>query len=356
MKIKTDFPGANIDVLEVGPDSVRVLPQLRDTTTEWFYWAFCVEGAQGETWTFDFTSKDYVYLGYFGPAVSNDLKKWHWAGPEVLDGHSRFTYEFGPEDDRVYFAHNMIYSTQRFHHFTEDYNIPVRSLARTKKNRSVDMVEMGEGDSCIVLTSRHHCCESTGTYVMEGMLKEFSREPIEGLQIIAVPFMDIDGVIDGDQGKNRHPHDHNRDYLENPIYESTAALMELTKDKNVKYLIDLHSPWHFGGRNDTCFIVYSVEDMKTKYERFGEILHQLTEKDSDSMQYYREDDIDLNVEWNTGGTPTCSRYFATRPETVMSFTFETAYFGTLDNQVSQKRLVRLGENLAKAIKLFDANL
>ncbi len=356
MNIRTDFPGANIDVLEIGENTVKVLPQLRDTTTEWFYWAFCVEGAQGETWTFDFTAKDYAYLGYFGPAVSKDLKEWTWAGSEILDGHSRFTYQFGPEDECVYFAHNMIYSTERFHEFVEDYDISVRSLVRTKKNRSVDIVEMGEGDSCVVLTSRHHCCESTGTYIMEGMLKEFSREPLKGHKVIAVPFMDVDGVVDGDQGKNRHPHDHNRDYMENPIYESTAALMEYNKNENVKYLLDLHSPWHFGGRNDTCFVVYSIEDMKTNYELFGEILQRITQKDPDSMQYDKDNNIDVNVEWNIGGTPTCSKYFASRPETKLSFTFETAYFGVLENQVSQQRLVRLGENIAKAIKLFDATL
>lgn len=358
MKIRTDFPGANIDVLKIGEseNTVRVSPQLRDTTTEWFYWAFCVEGAQGETWTFDFTAKDYVYLGYFGPAVSKDLKEWNWAGSDVLDGHSRFTYEFGPEEDCVYFAHNMIYSTERFKRFVESYDIPVRSLVTTKKNRSVDIVEMGEGDTCILLTSRHHCCESTGTYVMEGMLKEFSREPFEGFQVIAVPFMDVDGVVDGDQGKNRAPHDHNRDYLEDPIYESTAALMDYTKDKNVKYLLDLHSPWHFGGRNDTCFMAYSVEDMKANYELFGEILQRITEMDTDSMQYDKDNDIDVNVDWNIGGTPTCSKYFATKQDTVMSFTFETAYFGLHENQVSQERLIRLGENIARAIKQFDENI
>mgnify|MGYP001002071644 CR=1 FL=1 len=74
------------------------------------------------------------------------------------------------------------------------------------------------------------------------------------------------------------------------------------------------------------------------------------------MQYDKDNNIDVNVEWNIGGTPTCSKYFASRPETKLSFTFETAYFGVLENQVSQQRLVRLGENIAKAIKLFDATL
>ena len=354
MRIKTDFLGANIEVIEREENIVKISPQLRDTTTDWFYWAFCIEGAQGETWTFDFLGKGYI--GYFGPAVSNDLEEWKWAGSQVLDGYSRFTYQFGANEKCVYFAHSMLYQPYQFKKFTEKYTIPVRSLVLSENNNSVDIVELGEGDACILLTSRHHCCESTGTYVMEGILKEFCQEPINGYQIIAVPFIDIDGVLRGDQGKNRHPHDHNRDYTEKPIYRSTAALMEYAKSKNVKYLIDLHSPWHFGGRNDTCFIVHSIEEMKEKYISFGEILEQITEKNSDSMQYHMKNNIDVNVEWNLGGTPTCSRCFANQLNTELSFTFETTYFGTQTNQVTQGKLVELGVCIAKAIKLYNNKL
>lgn len=77
MNISTDFPGGNIKVLTISGDYVRVECDLRDTEGDWFYWAFCVEGAGGRTLTFDF-GKDRI--GYFGPAVSHDLKVWNWAG------------------------------------------------------------------------------------------------------------------------------------------------------------------------------------------------------------------------------------------------------------------------------------
>jgi hypothetical protein len=351
MKINTDFPGANIDVLEVGENIIKIRPQLRDTTIDWFYWAFCVEGAQGETWTFDFLDKNC--LGYFGPAVSKDFNEWQWAGPEVLDGYNRFTYNFASEDECVYFAHSMLYQPDRFSRFTKESNIPVRSLVMSEKGHSVDIAELGEGDSYVILTSRHHSCESTGTYVMEGMLKEFSKELMKGFCVATVPFIDIDGVLNGDQGKNRFPYDHNRDYLESPIYNSTAALIEYAKNKNIKYLLDLHAPWHFGGRNDTCFIAYSKDEMRDKYHKFSEILQKITESDINSLQYDKANNIDINVDWNTDDLATCSNYFAYRPTAELSFTFETMYFGVLENQVSQQKLVRLGENLAKALKVYN---
>ena len=42
-----------------------------------------------------------------------------------------------------------------------------------------------------------------------------------------VPFVDKDGVEEGDQGKNRAPRDHNRDYAGASMYPETGALREL---------------------------------------------------------------------------------------------------------------------------------
>ena len=69
-----------------------------------------------------------------------------------------------------------------------------------------------EGYKKVLLTSRHHACESTGSYVLEGVIKALCENPIEGYEFFVVPMTDFDGVCDGDQGKNRIPHDHNRDY------------------------------------------------------------------------------------------------------------------------------------------------
>ena len=352
MQIKTDFPGSNIEILDMSQHLVIVRPQLKDTTTEWFYWAFCVEGAQNETWTFSFAGQNDI--GYFGPAVSRDLQEWHWAGADVLDGYSRFTYRFGPDDTAVYFAHDMLYLPDRFDQLAESLALPVRKLVMSEKNNPVKMARLGSGKKTIVLTSRHHSCESTGNYVMEGMLLELIREPMKDFRVLAVPFMDIDGVLHGDQGKNRFPHDHNRDYLDEPIYLSTAALMDITRTLDVIYLIDLHSPWHFGGRHDTCFIVHAVTEMGEKYQQFSRILQDMTRSDPESIQYHMSNNIDVDVDWNVSDSPTCSRYYAQQQSVELSFIFETMYFGKAENSVTQQRLIHLGVNLAKALKKYDA--
>ena len=76
MKIITAFPGGNAEVLSIDGDTVYLKPELRDTPYDWFYWCFAVEGAQGCTVTFQFDSK--IRVGYYGAAVSYDLRGWHW--------------------------------------------------------------------------------------------------------------------------------------------------------------------------------------------------------------------------------------------------------------------------------------
>ena len=78
MEITKDFPGGNIRLIRVDKDHVFLENEIRDTTEDWFYWAFRVKGAAGRTVTFDFSPK--AWIGYFGAAVSHDLMKWAWGG------------------------------------------------------------------------------------------------------------------------------------------------------------------------------------------------------------------------------------------------------------------------------------
>ena len=75
INIHGNFIGGNACVKEITGDTVVIENQLRDTQGDWFYWAFCVEGANGRTLTFKMQQNR---LGYWGPAISYDLEEWHW--------------------------------------------------------------------------------------------------------------------------------------------------------------------------------------------------------------------------------------------------------------------------------------
>lgn len=349
MQISTDFEGGNIEIVSIDNDSVNLKPQMRDSQDGWFYWAFCVKGAANQIVTFNFPQHR---IGYYGPAISYDLENWRWMSTEKPEILNSFTYHFSDEEDLVYFAHNFFYMPNRYKAFAEKHGIPIKSLTVTEKGRDVFFSEFGLGDKWIILTSRHHACEATGTYVLEGVVEELYKNPLPGYKVAVVPFIDMDGVVDGDQGKGRYPHDHNRDYIEKPIYSSVRAVKKFIVDKNITFAFDFHSPWHQGGRNDTTFIVRTSVERLPQQRKFGKILeNSITEN---AFLYHTKDDLDPNVEWNQRANmlSSFSGYFSTLKSIDFAFTVENPYFGMKPNIISQSNMVELGRCFAKAIRKY----
>ena len=349
MRLNTDFTGGNITVTEQKNNVFYLENQLRDTKEDWFYWAFCVENAGGETLTFNFQNNR---IGHFGPAVSRDLENWFWL--ESCDGDS-FTYSFKPDENKVYFAHDMLYHPERFYRFAKENGLEIKKLCKTKKNRTVPFVEFGQGNKTLILTARHHACESTGSYVLEGVLTELLKNPIPDTKVFCVPFVDFDGVLDGDQGKGRTPHDHNRDYPKDgtdSIYNECKAIRDYADKNGCTYAFDFHSPWHKDGQNDRLFIVQNSIEKLPVLNRFGEILEEkITET---AMKYYHKNDFPPNTDWNRT-SPNFGQYMSARLENIISFSFETAYFGDENNKISQVKMKETGICFAKALKEYDKN-
>ena len=340
MKIHNCFVGGNITVKEQKGSDIYLDNELRDTNGDWFYWAFCVEDAGGQELNFHF---DKDRLGYWGPAVSYDLKNWRWL--DSCDGNS-FTYRFSENETKVYFAHHMLYHPESFLAFAKEKGLEVSELCKSPKGRSVPCIRLGNGEKSIILTARHHACESTGNYVLEGVLEEFAKSLPSDISILCVPFADYDGVLDGDQGKSRNPHDHNRDYIESPIYPEVAAIKEHAKISGCNYGFDFHSPWHRGGENDNIFIVRNSTEKDSSFERFADILEG--EITAGSMDYKKANDHPACTGWNQP-TTSFSCTMCQRPECDIAATLESTYFGTAENKVSGERLVVLGNAFAKAI-------
>ena len=203
-----------------------------------------------------------------------------------------------------------------------------------------------------VLTARHHACESTGSYVLEGVLEELLREPIEGFGIFCVPFVDYDGVVDGDQGKNRFPHDHNRDYQpeEKAIYPSVAEIRRYVLEHPVVLGFDFHSPYHCGGVGDKCFIVQKRKEELPLLNRFGELLEACMT--SEAFPYAHENDYPPDFGWNKSTTPTFASFVLEQPSSKLAFTLETAYFGTREYAFTQERGVETGRCFARALRQY----
>lgn len=347
VRIHKDFVGGNIAVAEENENGYVLKNEMRDSGDDWFYWAFCAEGAAGRELTFQF---DPNRIGCFGPAVSHDLENWHWLGS--ADENS-FTYRFAEGENKVYFAHDMLYHPKRFLDFAAKHGLTVEEFCKGYKGSSVPCVRFGEGEISIILTARHHACESTGDYVLEGVLESLLQGSIPNIRVLCVPFVDYEGVIRGDQGKNRLPHDHNRDYdtqgTKNSIYPECRELMKYAEQNGCRFAFDFHSPWHNSGINDTAFIVQNLPEKKEKMDRFGELFEAAG--NAEAFRYEHKNDYPPETGWNRVARQ-FSVYMAKRPENDIAFTLETAYFGTPENPVDTKRLIELGHCFAEALKKY----
>ena len=346
MKITSSFPGGNVRIISTDNDRIYLDTDMRDSAGDWFYWAFGVEGAQGKTLHFSFPKNR---VGYYGPAVSHDLLKWEWLGHK--DGEDEFSYTFGEEEETVYFAHHILYPESRIYDLVKMFDfIKIDTLTRGRLGSSVPLLRFGKGNIKILLTARHHACESTGSYVLEGVIQELATAPIENAEVIAVPFVDYDGYLSGDQGKSRQPHDHNRDY--NPafpsLYPETDAIKNLAKAVGVDFAFDFHSPYHKGEEHDLCFIVQkaNVEELR----RFAVILEsQITDG---AFRYQAKNDLAPGVKWNNPNSHTFANYMIKEAGSKLSCTLETAYFGESDNVASADKFIELGRCFASALKKY----
>ena len=356
MTIDRDYIGGNIHVLGAEGDMVRVENELRDTQGDWFYWAFRVRGATGRTLTFDFGDKAWV--GPWGAAVSHDGVNWTWGGAASEDG-KRFTYAFAPDEAEVYFCHDLHYAPARFERAAVELKLSVQELTVSRGGGSVPYVTLGAGERRILLTARHHACESTGDYVMEGFLREFAVDPLASFSVLAVPFVDYDGVIHGDQGKNRAPHDHNRDYTDAPIYPEVRAIKALA-EQNIYYALDLHSPWHRGNpgnpedSTDYIHLVRKNREKQALQDSFSALFERETARDPRALRYEGTHDVHINTLWNQEGVmkSSCGAFYAFEPRTRLAVTVESPYYGLAGNVVTAEALVEEGRCLYRALREF----
>ncbi len=349
-----NFEGANCKVLGVDGENICLDVELRDTVEDWFFWCFKVVNAGGKKLTFTFPSS--VRVGYYGAAVSHDYKTWRWQYAEPTHLGDTFTYTFAEGENEVYFAHDILYRPDRFYEKAKEWGLAVKTLCRSERGRAVPYLEFGVGKERILLTARHHACEATGSYVLEGVVEGLLRSALlKQFRILCVPFVDYDGVVDGDQGKGRNGHDHNRDYEGNTpaIYKSTAAIRRMAENCKLRFAFDFHSPWHALAENDTLFIPIKHYDILKNIVRFSNLFEQETVDSDDLLPHYAKDNLYPDTKWNTFGAPCFGTYMG-RLGAELSFTLETPYFKATDRAFTPQRGVRTGQAFVRALEKYLA--
>lgn len=392
--VDAGIPAGNILFCGIEGDVVRLRKDLRDTAGHWIYWAFRVRGAAGRTLAFDFLDPlgadkpDRGAVGTRGAAVSTDRgASWAWTDDfrddprdSVTGDHesfSRFTWCFAPDADEVWFSQTIPYGPREWEDFLVRHEadrgrfFETGTLCRSRKGRTVETARFGRLDGQaphkMLITSRHHCGEATATFVMEGILEaaladdDLGRWFRDTVEIRTVPFVDRDGVADGDQGKNRHPHDHNRDYNETPIYPEIRAIRamaaEWTAGGAPPVVLDLHSPWLRGSwllkdnANEYAYLVGKPET-EAAQRRFCAILARIQRG---GLGFQSSDYYAFGRGWNAGVNYAAGRSFARWaiaewPDSPLVTTMEIPFANVRRTTLRPPLLRAFGRDIAAAIR------
>ncbi len=368
LNIDADFPGGNIIVDKIEGNDIYLHQDVRDTKGDWFYWYFRARGAAGRSLTVHFTKSNVI--GVRGPAVSLDEgETWSWLGKDSVEGQS-FQYKVPDYTEEVRFCFAIPYLEADLKQFLKKYennsHIQVKSLCQTRKGRTVERLHVGrlEGQCQyrVFLTCRHHACEMMANYVLEGIMETVLSETDEGqwfrdhVEFLIIPFVDKDGVEDGDQGKNRKPHDHNRDYAGDSIYPSVRAIRDLVpewSEGKLRIALDMHCPYIRGPNNESLYFVGSQDQENWKrVEQFCEILEEVQQG---PLVYKKEDNIPFGTAWNTAKNYTqgksCGRWTSALPGIWFGTSIEIPYANVSGKAITAENARLLGGDIAGALKI-----
>lgn len=369
-----NFPGGNIFVetlkLESGNDndSISVLQEPRDSLDNWFYWCFRAREASKGKITFQFRGN---IVGVRGPAVSLDKgETWKWLGAESSTQNS-FTYCFDGSGDEVRFCFTIPYLESNLKSFLQRHerssHMELASLCTTGKMRNTELIRLGcigsEPKFRTIITCRHHCCESIASYSLEGIMEAVLSESESGkwlrenVEFMVVPFIDKDGVEDGDQGKSRYPHDHNRDYSGDSIYPSVKKLRDIVpswSQGKLKLALDLHCPHIRGSLSERLYMV-GAENPKIWDEqcRFGRILENCQ---TGKLGYRAIDNLPFGADWNISKNYSNGKCFSDWageiPGVKLSTSFEIPYANCLGQEINVSSAREFGEDLARTLYFY----
>ncbi|MDO4574436.1 MAG: M14 family zinc carboxypeptidase [Planctomycetia bacterium] len=368
IQVDGDFPGGNVVVDSINPETnvVQIRPR-----GNYFFFTFRVRGAEGRTLQFEFEPGSHR-LGSLGPAVCSNLNPdWKFLFAEKNPEKRQFRYTFAPGETSVFFAHAIPYTQQNWDAFLEPYRlrqeIRLETLCRSRSGkREVEMLRISPKNPnarfFLAFTARHHACEVPASYAMEGMIQEFLADTPEGkwlrenTECVFIPFMDKDGVEEGDQGKNRMPHDHNRDYIQE-IYPTVKAFKKVLREEpqgKPFVFMDMHAPWIRDNEHEQLFSLGpETEKFQERWNRFRVLLQE--KQAGGALSYDRSWDIPAGVGYNQtknfigdGTLLSSNRWAQTLPNAYCAFSMEFPYALCGGGVMTPQNARELGRNIAKA--------
>ncbi len=255
--IDAAFDSGAIEVVSIDGATahLRIKKDRKSEFAQWFH--FRVSGGMGRELTLVFEGlKDSAYpAGWPGyrACVSEDRDYWGRADTDYDADKGVMTVRYTPASDLAYFAYFPPYSMERHHDLVAEAaaaeGVSYRRLGETFDGRSIDCLEMGEGETQVWIYGRQHPGETQAEWWMEGAL-EVLTDPGDVIgrvlrnkcRIHVVPNCNPDGSARGHLRTNAEGVNLNREW-NNPTPERSPEVIALLKamdESGVDFAMDVH--------------------------------------------------------------------------------------------------------------------
>ena len=263
LSVNTDFPGGSavVESVEQKARSLMIRPTPHKDAGWECWWYFQLSGiSPGEEITL--TVRGMAFALASRASYSNDGKTWQHTPPGKVEKGS-VTYKLKFDQEKVWLAWGPPFQKSDAEALIEralSKNVGAAKfeLARTKGERVVPALRWdptakdGQKRRGIWLQARQHAWESGSSWVGAGFVDWLCSDDAdakalrETTRIVYVPIMDIDNVELGAGGKDQKPHDHNRDWSDEPVFNAVRAAQQgisaLDEAGEFDLFLDLHNP------------------------------------------------------------------------------------------------------------------
>jgi len=295
IQIDAAFDGGNIEVLSID-GTTATLAIRKDHLSDFYQWFhFRVSGAAGRELTLRITglSGSAYPEGWPGyrAAVSEDRTFWGRADSSYDRAAGTLTITYTPTANLAWFAYFAPYSWERHQDLIASAalaeGVSHRLLGHSLDGRSIDCLDLGEGEKQVWLYARQHPGETMAEWWMEGALDCLSdpADPVgralrQRCTFHVVPNANPDGSVRGHLRTNAAGINLNREWHEPSAEKSpeVLAIRNAMDATGVHFAMDVHGDEAIPAVFLAGFegIPSWSEGLQTGYDRYKTILERRT--------------------------------------------------------------------------------
>ena len=197
------------------------------------------------------------------PVIRHDGADWKRTAPAVLqeqdDGRRSYAWNVDAPRRTLDVAFCYPYGPREVDGLVGDLDgyLSAHTIGVSQGDRAIVRLSNSSGNAGrqrpgVYLSARQHSGETPGSWVLDGVLREFASLGDKAPMVWAVPLTNIDGVMEGDYGKDPSPRDLNRSWSQPPMRHEVMAMqrdIDRWRERCTPALaVDFHAP---GGCEDT---------------------------------------------------------------------------------------------------------